>query len=120
MARAAGDSERSRVPGIMHKLAAAKLQQGQVAEAEKLARESIELHRQVNGADHPQTGWALFVLGKALAEQGRPSEALPCFQESLRIIRKNFPLNSKEIAVVLERLTALETAPSKEEQKSGR
>jgi tetratricopeptide (TPR) repeat protein len=108
------------VPEIMQRLALAKLNQGQVAEAEKLAREAIELHRQVNGADHPQTGWALYALGEVLDKQGRSSEAQSCFQETLRIFRSNHLANPNAITLVLKRLKSPETAPSQEKQQSGR
>ena len=49
---------------------AAKSTEGKYAEAEKLARRAVDIHRRVHGNQHPETAWGLFELcGQALAGQ---------------------------------------------------
>jgi tetratricopeptide (TPR) repeat protein len=118
LARAAGESEQFRAAIIMHRLALAKLRQGELAAAEKLARESVDLARQARGVDHVDTGWSFFALGRTLAEQGQSSDARACFEEALRIFRKHYPHDGNNVALVLAQLKKLETPQSPPNQKS--
>lgn len=52
---------------VRHILGAVQLEAGQVAEAERTYREDL--------ADHPQNGWALFGLERALRIQGKHADA---------------------------------------------
>lgn len=52
---------------VRHVLGAVQLEAGQVAEAERTYREDL--------ADHPQNGWALFGLERALRIQGKHADA---------------------------------------------
>jgi tetratricopeptide (TPR) repeat protein len=58
---------------VRHALGALLLEQGQLAEAEAVYREDLELH--------PGNGWALHGLGEALRRQGKSAEATRCSQD---------------------------------------
>ena len=47
------------VPNLLHQLAWIEIRKGEFAEAERLARESVELHERIQGPTHPETafGW---------------------------------------------------------------
>jgi tetratricopeptide (TPR) repeat protein len=76
---------------ILHTLAeSARLLRRDLVGGERLARESLALHRRFRGGDHPQTARALNVLGIILAEENRYDEAEPCLRESLAVFEKHF------------------------------
>jgi serine/threonine protein kinase/uncharacterized protein HemY len=76
---------------VLHTLAeSARLLRRDLGEGERLARESVALHRRFHGSDHPQTARALSLLGILLADEKRYDEAEPCFRESLAVFAKHF------------------------------
>jgi tetratricopeptide (TPR) repeat protein len=76
---------------ILHTLAeSARLLRRDLVGGERLARESLALHRRFRGGDHPQTARALNVLGIILAEENRYDEAAPCLRESIAVFEKHF------------------------------
>ena len=44
--------------------------EGNPTQGESVAREAVTLHRKVHGEYHPETGWGLFFLGRALESAG--------------------------------------------------
>jgi tetratricopeptide (TPR) repeat protein len=62
--------------------------QGRFSEAERLAREAVELHRQRRGNQHPETAWALSELARALQGQQQLADAETALRESLAIFRR--------------------------------
>jgi len=80
------------LPGPRDELAAGLLglsalagDRGDHAEAERLGRESISLHRSVYGEDHPKLATALLSLATLLEQDGRVDAARPLVEESIRI-----------------------------------
>jgi len=64
-------------------------EQGQTAEAERFAREGVELMRRLYGDDHWQTYYSLAMLGLVLIDQGRLAEAEPLFLGEVESFRKS-------------------------------
>lgn len=60
----------------MHDLAWAMVQQGQLAEAEKLARTTLDLQKQVLGPDHSDTLGTMGELAFVLCQEGNCEEAV--------------------------------------------
>ena len=92
---------------------------GAFAAAQDAARKALDEGRRVYGADHPNLGRALIVLGAALLRQGKFSEAEVQFRDVLGIYERRLgpeheytaaALNS--LALVLERLGDYQTAES--------
>jgi len=59
--------------------------QGQYAEAEIAARESLEIRRTAQGEDHPEFASSLSNLARLLRAQGGAAAARPLFEQSLAI-----------------------------------
>ncbi|MCA9172102.1 MAG: tetratricopeptide repeat protein, partial [Planctomycetales bacterium] len=92
---------------VLHNLAQAYAMQRQYVEAEKYARRAVELHRQVNGCEHVETGWGLDALGRALMGQGRSAEAATVFQEALAIFYRHYPPSHKSVKYTHELLVSI-------------
>ena len=90
---------------VLHHYADSALNQGDKVKAERLAREALALHRKVHGDSHPETGWGLFQLGRALQEQVKLDEAEACYREALTIFRKQYNDSHKSIQYVARALT---------------
>ncbi|MGA2537557.1 MAG: tetratricopeptide repeat protein [Terracidiphilus sp.] len=67
----------------MHDLAWALVQQGRLAEAEKLARKVLDLQRRVMGPDHPDTLGTMGELAFILCQEGNCAEAVKINREVL-------------------------------------
>jgi tetratricopeptide (TPR) repeat protein len=67
----------------MHDLAWALVQQGRLAEAEKLARKVLDIQRRVMGPDHPDTLGTMGELAFALCQEGNCAEAVKINREVL-------------------------------------
>jgi tetratricopeptide (TPR) repeat protein len=90
---------------VLHQYADSALNQGDKVKAERLAREALALHRKVHGESHPETGWGLFELGRALQEQLKLDEAEVCYREAMTIFRKQYNDSHKSIQYVARALT---------------
>ena len=59
-------------------------------EAERLARRAIELHLDIDGPDHPETGYGYRALAKCLMSQGSFGDAEQAFRRALAIFESNY------------------------------
>ena len=59
--------------------------EGNPTQGESVAREAVTLHRKVHGEYHPETGWGLFFLGRALEAQEKLDEAEKSYRESVEL-----------------------------------
>ena len=82
---------------MIHGVADVRNNQARYAEAESLARNALEMHRRLHGADHPETAWALFTLGVSLRNQQKLDEAETAQREAIRIFSKYYPAGYKAI-----------------------
>jgi tetratricopeptide (TPR) repeat protein len=74
---------------------------GDLAGAEALLRQSLEIHRDLQGENHPEVGRALFNLASVQYDRGETHEALANMRQTLAIYRKAYPADHPEIAIVL-------------------
>ena len=79
------DVEYPEVAVVLHSLADTYIWLDRSAEAVQPARQAIEMHRRLYGAAHPETAWALLVLGRALTSQQKYPEAETALREALAI-----------------------------------
>jgi tetratricopeptide (TPR) repeat protein len=89
---------------IVHEKARSALNLNELAKAERLARQAVELHRKLNGTHHPETGWGIDTLGLVLLAQERYAEAEPCFREALAIFRGQFDESHFSVSLATEYL----------------
>ena len=75
-------------------------------EAESLNRESLELHREQLGPDHPKVVNDLFGLGQVLLKRGKFEEAETALRETVDLYRKVYDKNHPYQPVVLRLLAA--------------
>ncbi len=61
---------------------------GQLDEAEKLLRESLAMHRKLQGNENPDVGASLNNLASVLRDKGQLDEAEKLLRESLALDRK--------------------------------
>jgi tetratricopeptide (TPR) repeat protein len=80
-------------------LAEAYAERCHFAEAEKLARESLQRRREILQKNHPEIATALNNLGEMLRTEGQPREAEQMFRESLDIWMEAAGPNYLETAV---------------------
>ena len=59
------------------------MDQGRLAEAERLQRETLPIARSVLGSDFPLTGWTSIDLARVLVRRGKHDEALSVLQDAL-------------------------------------
>jgi eukaryotic-like serine/threonine-protein kinase len=83
--RAAMPPNSPRIAGLLAGIAQIKYAEGQLAEAEKFAREALPLSVQSIGADSPLTASIKGILGRALSLQRKTNEAEPLLMDALRI-----------------------------------
>jgi non-specific serine/threonine protein kinase/serine/threonine-protein kinase len=109
LARNANDTDCAEVANILHDLAETNTLQGKYKEAEKWARQSVDMHRRWHGDHHPETGHGLLQLGRALQGQQKFADAETAMRESLAIFRERYSAEqefvqnaSHELTLVLE------------------
>jgi hypothetical protein len=102
-----GDREYPEVASVLHRLANIKIGEQKYAEAEDLARRSVEMHRRLHGNEHPETAWALLAVGSAFAAQHKNSEADAALRESLAIFRRYYGEDHESIGFVHANLIPL-------------
>src|SRR5262249_36859509 len=78
------------VPNILHRLADAAIWNHDYVKAERLANESVNLHRELHGNNHLETAWGLRYRGIAQQRQGKLVEAETSYREALAIYRRLF------------------------------
>ncbi len=90
--------------GTMEALAGVEFSLGNLAEADRLSRECINLHRTHFGADHPELAEKLYLYGTRLANSFREEAAEAVFREALAIRERAIGPESVAVADVLGRL----------------
>jgi eukaryotic-like serine/threonine-protein kinase len=76
---------------ILGGLAAAKINQSQYADGERIARESIALRLRLFPSEHYEIGWGYYILANTLRSQQKFKEALEADMQALAILRKALP-----------------------------
>ena len=92
---------------ILQRLAETLIHQGDFAEAESLARESVKLHRSLQGDNHPGTATGQSILAWTLQEQGKFDEAEQCCHEALIIFLKEYDVTHASVRLAFERLETI-------------
>jgi tetratricopeptide (TPR) repeat protein len=92
---------------LLHRYADLKIRQGHFAEAEQRARQAVDMHRRLHGERHPETGWALKTLARALVRLQKLAEAEAALHESLAIFRRQFPEDHPNIRDTMGDLRAV-------------
>jgi tetratricopeptide (TPR) repeat protein len=87
---------------ILHNYAQSKNLQTNYIDGERLGKQAVELHRQVHGDQHPETGWGLDAYARALLGQSRHAEAKTAFEEALTIFRYNYGEQHKSVQITLD------------------
>ncbi len=80
-----GLDDAERIAGGLHGLAVVSWMRGELEKSEALSRETLAVRRQVLGDSHIDVARTLTNLGLALADLGKPEEALRALQESIAI-----------------------------------
>ena len=73
-------------------------------EAEKVARQAVDLNRRLHGDQHPETAWGLRALGFALQSQQKLDEAEAALHDSLRIFRRGYSDDHLYVQLVRDKL----------------
>ena len=92
---------------ILHNLAVTLFDEGDLAQAVSLARESVKLHRQLQGDNHPETAEGLCILGRALCERGEYEEAEQCYREALKIFLRVYDDSHDSVQRTIDKLKAI-------------
>jgi tetratricopeptide (TPR) repeat protein len=78
------------IASILGHMAHTMRYRGEYVEAERLARESVLLHREFNESHHPGTGFALLLLGRSLRLQEKYDEAEPYLRDAIAIFAEQY------------------------------
>ena len=89
------------IANIYHGLIIAKIEGSKFADAEALGRKCVEMHLQLHGENHPETGWGYYNLGRALAASHKFAEAFESFQQAAAVFRRVLPPGNGHTAVTL-------------------
>jgi tetratricopeptide (TPR) repeat protein len=79
------------VPNLLHQLAWINIRKGDYSRAERLARESVELHKPVHGPAHLETAFGWHYLGASQHRQHKFADAEASYEKSLAIFRRSLP-----------------------------
>jgi tetratricopeptide (TPR) repeat protein len=90
LAAAMGDTRSAKLGVVVHNHALWKRGRKEFDDAERLARRAVELHLQINGPDHPETGYGYHYLGRCLKSKGGLAGAEDAFRRSLSVFEKNY------------------------------
>jgi tetratricopeptide (TPR) repeat protein len=89
---------------LMHRYADLKFGQGNFAEAEQLARQSVDMHYRLHGDRHPETAFGLMTLARALESQQKLKDAESAIREALAVFRHQFPEDHPNIRDTMNQL----------------
>jgi serine/threonine protein kinase/cytochrome c-type biogenesis protein CcmH/NrfG len=116
------------IADILHNQASIYIDQSRYTDAEKAARQSVEMHRRLHEPGHPETAWGLYMLGTALQKQQKFAEAEDAFREALGIFRQRYRGDHHSLTSTLGNLkqvlrargdqSALEALDSEEDNRS--
>ncbi len=100
------------VANILHRLAEAFLRKSvpDPVQAESYAQESVALHRQLQGDDHPETAWGLLNVAQAIEDQGKHDDAERCYREALTVFEKQYDDTHTSVQMAFKRLENVLTA----------
>jgi tetratricopeptide (TPR) repeat protein len=99
---------------ILHRLANTLIFRRDYVEAERLARESVPLHRELHGNRHPETGYGLRILGWCLLKQHKYDEAETCLREALAIFAEQYEhINQGWVGAIEDLVLVLEAKSDK-------
>src|SRR5258708_10840381 len=88
----------------------------QYREAEPLYQHSLEIFKQVQGHDHPDTALAINSLANLYREQGKLEQVEPLYQRALAIYEQAFGIDHPDTMMVLNNLGLLYYDQGKYEQ----
>jgi len=109
--RQPGPNQEPEVAIILDRLASTiVVSHGDLARAERLARESVDLHNKLHGHNHPHTAWGLHHLGLALASQKKWDEAEKYYRQALVIFVKHYAVRHLSMSLTLQRLATVLSA----------
>jgi tetratricopeptide (TPR) repeat protein len=106
IARSSGE-EFPELATMLHRQAAMRFEQARFAEAEKLARQAIDMQRRVYDGPHPELGNGLITLAKTLHEQQKIEEAELTYREGLAVFRRCYPNHHPDIRSTIDALATL-------------
>jgi serine/threonine protein kinase/Flp pilus assembly protein TadD len=92
---------------ILHVRSAAQSEQGRYVEAERSARQAVEMHHRLHGPKHPETGWGLQTLGVALLMQKKYGEAEAALREAIAIFQERYSGDHKSIEIAAGNLNSV-------------
>jgi tetratricopeptide (TPR) repeat protein len=95
------------LPSCIHMLAKTQTYRGNYDQAERLAREAVELHLAISGELHLESGWAFIYLGDALAGQHRFDEALTWYQRAFTTFRQLYDGSHHALSAAMYGITKL-------------
>ena len=95
--RARGDSG-AELGYALRNLGVLLRRRSQLAEAERVARQTLSIYRRELPNDHPRTAEALTILGQVLTDGGRASEAEPLLREAISIRTGRFGADDRRTA----------------------
>jgi tetratricopeptide (TPR) repeat protein len=107
LAHRGGPKQDAAISLILSNSAYSQLGLGRHAEAERLAREALDLSIQVHGPDHPRNVPFYDCLLVALQAQGKYDEAEAAGRSALELVRKHYGPRHASTAGMLRRLGAL-------------
>lgn len=106
---------------ILSELANIALDRDDPATAERLARESLALHEETLGAQHPVLSPSIVILGNALSAQtGRESEARGAYERALDLVERTQGSDHANVAFSLAGLGRLDARAGDEERARAR
>src|SRR5262249_10181201 len=79
------NGEHPLLASILHVHAGFLVASGNGAEAEKLARRALDMHRRLDPPGHIETAWCIFTLSRALETQNKFSDAEAGYREALQM-----------------------------------
>lgn len=91
------EPEHPQIAVILHGQADLLVKLRRYPEAEKAARQAVEMHRRLNRPGHPEIAWGLRALADALAKQQKYSEAEEALREALTIFRQRYRSNHHSV-----------------------
>ena len=91
----------------MNDLAVARMKQGDMAEAETMYNEAIEMSRRIFGEDHPEVASAMENLGNVMYQTGRPAETIKMLEQVLAIRKRAFGDESEAVSRTLANIATV-------------
>ncbi len=108
--RRAASAPAPAIADALNQLATLRHKQGQLASAEELYREALQVARAALGADHPTTAVLMENLGGVLKRQERHDEALALLAQVLAVRRKKLGADSPLVARTMLNIATTQTS----------